>query len=288
MSNPLVSVLMTAYNRQQYIGEAIESVLVSTYKNFELIIVDDQSKDSTVAIAESYKLKDNRISIFVNAKNLGDYPNRNNAATYANGEYILYVDSDDMIYPNTIEYCVNNIEKYTNADFAMVYSVEKIPSPILLTPEESIKNHFFKKPFLVVGPGATFLKKSFFEKLGKYPTLYGPANDMYFNLKAANNGNVLLLPYIFFYYRRHEGQEINNQDSYLTNGYIYLKDALNELNLKLSEKEIAWVGKKNKRRFSVNMIKYFFKKFNITQTFIRIRRANFSFRDALIGIFHFN
>ena len=54
-SQPLVSILMTAYNREKYIAEAIESVLASTYKNFELIIVDDCSKDGTVAIAKTYQ-----------------------------------------------------------------------------------------------------------------------------------------------------------------------------------------------------------------------------------------
>ncbi|MBN8834489.1 MAG: glycosyltransferase family 2 protein [Sphingobacteriales bacterium] len=75
--SPLVSVLMTAYNRQPFIAEAIESVIASTYQNWELIIVDDCSNDDTVSIAKSYLLKDNRIQVFENKKNLGDYPNRN-------------------------------------------------------------------------------------------------------------------------------------------------------------------------------------------------------------------
>ena len=63
---PLVSVLMTAYNREKYISEAIESVLSSTFKNFELIIVDDGSVDNTVKIARGYELKDSRIKVFTN------------------------------------------------------------------------------------------------------------------------------------------------------------------------------------------------------------------------------
>ena len=86
---PLVSVLMTSYNRENYIAEAIESVLASTYKNFELIIVDDRSKDRTVEIARSYESKDDRVKVYINEKNLGDYPNRNKAASYAKGFYIM-------------------------------------------------------------------------------------------------------------------------------------------------------------------------------------------------------
>ena len=89
---PLVSVLMTAWNRQEFIAEAIESVLASTYNNFELIIVDDCSTDNTVAIARTYQEQDTRIKIFQNEKNLGDYPNRNKAVSYASGKYIKYLD----------------------------------------------------------------------------------------------------------------------------------------------------------------------------------------------------
>src|SRR5690606_2521559 len=99
MSTPLVSVLMTVYNREKYIAEAIKSVLASTYQNWELIIVDDQSMDNSVAIAQSFAQKDPRIQVHVNKENLGDYPNRNRAASYAKGKYLKYVDSDDLIYP---------------------------------------------------------------------------------------------------------------------------------------------------------------------------------------------
>src|SRR5258705_9727856 len=94
---PFVSVLMTAYNREKYIGEAIKSVLASGYTNFELIIVDDCSGDNTVTIAKTFEQRDARIKVYVNEKNLGDYPNRNKAAGYENGEFIMYLDSDDPI-----------------------------------------------------------------------------------------------------------------------------------------------------------------------------------------------
>src|SRR5450631_4104476 len=109
---PLVSVLMTSYNHDEYIAEAIESVLNSTYTNFELIIVDDISKDNSVEIARSYELKDKRIRLFVNEKNLGDYPNRNRAASYAKGKYLKYVDCDDKLFDFSLQYCVQQMEKY--------------------------------------------------------------------------------------------------------------------------------------------------------------------------------
>ena len=178
MKAPLVSVLMTAYNREKYIAEAIESVLASTYTNFELIIVDDCSSDNTVNIARSYEAKDNRVRVYVNEKNLGDYPNRNKAASYAKGKYLKYLDSDDYFFPDSLEYCVKMMEQNPKADWAL-YCPTSIKNKQLFHPKESIQIHFFEKPFLMVGPDGTILKKSFFEMLGGYPEKYGPANDMF-------------------------------------------------------------------------------------------------------------
>jgi len=90
---------MPAYNREQYVGEEIESVLSSTYRDFELIIADDCSTDSTVDIVRQYERSDDRITLIISETNLGDDPNRNCAASHAKGEYLKYVDSDDVIYP---------------------------------------------------------------------------------------------------------------------------------------------------------------------------------------------
>ena len=88
---------MTAYNREQYIAEAIESVLASTFQDFELIIVDDCSTDATVTIARKYEQQNIRIKVYVNEVNLGQFKNRNKAVSFANGTYIKFFDSDDIM-----------------------------------------------------------------------------------------------------------------------------------------------------------------------------------------------
>ncbi|MEP6677562.1 MAG: glycosyltransferase family A protein [Ferruginibacter sp.] len=286
-NKPMVSVLMTAYNRESYIEEAIESVLSSNYTNFELIIVDDCSTDNTVAIAKGYELKDSRVKVFINEKNLGDYPNRNRAAGYATGKFLKYLDSDDAFYPGGLEYCVRCMENNKEADWGIFYPRE-ISKEFLLNSKEAIGWHFFKEPFLKAGPGGTILHKDFFMKLGMYPTAYGPANDMYFNLLAASEGNVLILKDNFLFYRRHDEQEQSNQYSYLYNYCKYLKDALEYLHLPLTKKQMSWLQKKRKRRFSVNIINYFLRTGNIKKTKEAINKAEFSFKDFLIGIFHFD
>jgi glycosyltransferase involved in cell wall biosynthesis len=287
MLDQLVSVLMTAYNREHYIAEAIESVLVSTYKNIELIIVDDCSKDNTVEIIQAYVAKDSRIRFFQNEINLNDYPNRNRAASYAKGEFIMYVDSDDTIFPNGIEQCVRIMEQYPQSGFGITAARLNLQQAILLSSETAIRNHFFKQPFLTVGPGGTIQRKSFFDQIMQYPVKYGPANDMYHHLKAASNSPVVLLPFEFIYYRLHEGQEINNKYSYLYNNYNYLRDATKELQLPLTTTEKNWILKKNKRRFLTNILVYFTTTFHLKKTCGAIHAADFTFRDAFEGIFQF-
>ncbi len=276
---------MTAYYREKYIAEAIESVLASTYTNFELIIVDDCSKDNTVTIAKYYEEKDKRIKVYVNEKNLGDYPNRNRAASFAKGEFIIYVDSDDKTLKNGIENCVNTISQFPNANFGM-YAPDTDTAPFILDSSVALRKHFFEKPFLMIGPGGTIIRRSFFEEISGYPEIYGPANDLYFNLKATCHSSIVMLPFEFLCYRRHEGQEINNSYGYLINNYRYLKDALAQLPLQLNQGQIEWLRKKNKRRFLVNVIKYFIKTKSIKRTREVLKKTGFGVQDVLVGIFH--
>jgi glycosyltransferase involved in cell wall biosynthesis len=275
---------MTAYNRERYIGEAIQSVIKSSYSNWELIIVDDGSCDKTVKVAKAYASNENRITIYQNKKNLGDYPNRNYAASLAKGEYIMYVDSDDKILPDGIEKLVESMGIFPEASFGMYSPTKGVP--YLLNPEEAISKHFFKEPFLMMGPGGTIQRRSFFKEVGGYPEKYGPANDMYYNLKACALTPIVIMPFEFMYYRRHEGQEINNASSYLYNSYLYLRDALNELDLQLDEKKKIWLHKKNKRRFLTNITRYFFKTNRFKQTRNLVRLAQFKYIDIWEAIFH--
>lgn len=90
----LVSVIMPSYNVEKYITASIKSVLAQTYKNLELIIVDDCSTDKTVEIIKSFN--DERIRLFINDKNQGAALSRNRALREAKGKYIAFLDADDI------------------------------------------------------------------------------------------------------------------------------------------------------------------------------------------------
>jgi glycosyltransferase involved in cell wall biosynthesis len=284
MYYPRLSVLMTAYNREKFISEAIESVLNSTFTDFELIILDDCSTDQTHLIANKYCQLDDRVRLIVNDFNLGDYPNRNKAASLAKGEFIMFVDSDDKILEDGFEQCIRIMDSHNNANFGMQFN--KISDSGYFDAKIAVYNHFFIEPFLSIGPGGTIIRRSFFNKIGGYPVLYGPANDMYFNLKAASISGVALISIPFNYYRIHDGQEQNNKFSYLYNNFNYLNDAVRELDLGFSLNQKKWILNKNRRRFLVNIVFFFLKYWDLKRVFIAMRKTGFNFRDFRLAIFH--
>src|SRR5690348_4570978 len=284
MNQPLVSILMTAYNRERYIAEAIESVLAITYRNWELIIVDDCSKDRTREIAVCYAKKDDRIKVYINEKNLGDYPNRNKAISYASGEYIMFCDSDDKLLPESISKLMQVIEPADGFNFAISWPY--YDPPVTMSSYDALQEHFFGKQFLYIGPGGTFMRRTFVKQIGGYPEKYGPANDMYFNLKVACNTAILLFPFDLMFYRQHENQEIKNNYAYLYNSFCYMRDALNELPLPFSKSEINLLRKKNYRRFIVNLFHYYGKTRNFKEIIRAWKLAGFNYKYFLQGIFH--
>ncbi len=276
---------MTAYNRQQFIADAILSVLASTFQNWELIIVDDCSQDSTVFIAKKYEAKDKRIKVFINKENLGDYPNRNKAISYAKGEYIMFCDSDDTLFSWSLNKMLDVIITDPNFNFAMY--CRHADDFFLLSSSEALRKHFFSQQFLYIGPGGTFIRRSFINSIGGYPEKYGPANDMYFNLKAVCNSDITLLPFELVFYRIHNGQELNNRFSYMFNNYRYMRDALIELPMPFTEEEREWLGKKNKRRFAVHLINYSWSMLNYKKTMEAKQKAAFSYMDFFQGLLYF-
>lgn len=99
----LVSIIVPNYNCSKFIGETIESVLAQTYRNWEMLIVDDCSSDESLNIAKSYAIKDSRIKIIHNIINAGAAISRNNALDLATGEYVAFLDSDDLWEHNKLE-----------------------------------------------------------------------------------------------------------------------------------------------------------------------------------------
>ena len=111
MSAPKISVIMPTYNSESFLRESIDSILNQTFKDFELIVIDDCSTDSSLKIIKEYKRKDNRIFFLKNDKNLGHNKTRNKGLKIAKGKYIAILDSDDISLEKRLEIQYAYLEK---------------------------------------------------------------------------------------------------------------------------------------------------------------------------------
>ncbi|MFI3084414.1 MULTISPECIES: glycosyltransferase family 2 protein [Streptococcus] len=113
-NSDLVSIIVPVYNVQEYLRDCIISILQQTYKNIEVLLVNDGSTDESGKICGEYAKKDIRIRVF-HTKNAGVSVARNLGLRYAQGEYITFVDSDDSIHPQMVEMMVSELQR-TNSD----------------------------------------------------------------------------------------------------------------------------------------------------------------------------
>jgi|GEM_PF-320926 len=197
-----VSVLMPAYNAEKYIGEAIESILNQTFKDFEFIIVDDCSVDSTWSIVKKYASTDQRIRAYKNEKNLGVVGTRNKLISLSLSSYVAWQDADDVSLPRRIEKELSFLEE--NEGFGVVGGFLEIFNGagfigIRDYPEsdDKIRKMFFKcSP---VSQPVAMIKKECFEKVGNFNPKYSSGAedlDIFFRIgqfyKIANIQEVLL------------------------------------------------------------------------------------------------
>ena len=108
---PLISIIIPAYNIEDYIGTCLDSLLKQTYKNLEIIVVDDGSSDNTGKIVDEYTIKYKNIKV-IHKKNAGVSAARNSGLDLASGDYIGFVDGDDTVDEEMFEILINNAIKY--------------------------------------------------------------------------------------------------------------------------------------------------------------------------------
>jgi glycosyltransferase involved in cell wall biosynthesis len=135
MINPLISVIVPVYNTEEYLKRCLDSIINQSYKNLEILCIDDGSTDNSGKICDEYALKDNRIKV-IHKENGGLASARNAGLKTASGRYINTVDSDDWIEPHTYQYVMDIMIRY-NPDLIKwaYYNVnkkgKKLPVPIV-------------------------------------------------------------------------------------------------------------------------------------------------------------
>lgn len=119
----MVSIITPNYNCGKFIAQTIESAINQTYRDWEMIIVDDCSSDNSLQIAQEYAQKDNRIKVFENEKNLGAALTRNRAIEISKGEYLAFLDSDDIWNVDKLEKQLKFMQE-NDCDFAFSEYIE--------------------------------------------------------------------------------------------------------------------------------------------------------------------
>ena len=141
-SKPFFTVITVTYNSSLFVRDAIESVLASTFTDFELIIGDDCSTDNTWEIINEYN--DPRIVKYRNEINLREYPNRNKALNMARGEWVIFIDGDDLIFEHGLLVFSEYIN--SNPDVSMIIQknyLNNVIWPIKVVPKQFLINEFF-------------------------------------------------------------------------------------------------------------------------------------------------
>jgi glycosyltransferase involved in cell wall biosynthesis len=193
---PLISVIMPVYNGMPYLKQAVKSILEQSYKNFELIIVDDKSTDGTYLFLK--KIKDKRVKILSNSKNLGIARSLNRAINNSRGQYIARMDADDISVGNRLDVQLKFLQDDSSIGIcgSFAYLINEKGATIGSKKFPS-KDHEIKKALNFYSPiihPTFFAKASFFKKLSGYNPDFDYAEDYELLMRAANTYKMANVP----------------------------------------------------------------------------------------------
>lgn len=188
MTNPKVSVLLPVYNAERFLALAIESILSQTFQDFELIVIDDCSRDGSWRVVEEYAGKDARIVAVKNEKNLNLSATLNKGIAMAKGEYIVRMDHDDISLPFRLEKQVQFLDEHPDVGIVggdieiideegMVFGQRKYNR----TDQTIREKIFWYSPFC---HPAVAIRKKILDEVGNYDHRFSPADDyeLYFRV----------------------------------------------------------------------------------------------------------
>lgn len=214
MANPLVSVIVPAYNYERYVCDAARSVLRQTWQRLELIIVDDGSTDGTASLADRIAAEDGRVRV-VHKRNGGISSARNAGLVSARGELLCFLDADDVFLPDKLERQVAFLELFGACD--LVYSDHYVAdaelTPVLLdsrrplAPIEELLS--FRNWFAPLSP---LLRSSLAARIGGFDEELAQSEDWDYWIRACQCGKLSYLPGPVGVYRTHPGQTSQNWD----------------------------------------------------------------------------
>jgi glycosyltransferase involved in cell wall biosynthesis len=210
MSSPAVSVLMSVYNSEAYLEEAIESVLAQTFGDFEFLIIDDGSTDASLSLLAPYARKDKRVQI-VSRPNTGLIRALNELVEMSRGKYVARMDPDDISLPTRFEKQVRYLDGHPECAIvgSRVMLMDPYSSPVCetgqkLTHEEIEQELLHKSGWAMVHP-SVMMRRDAVLKVGMYREQWKHCEDHDLFLRLAEVGKLANLPEVLLWYRRHYG-----------------------------------------------------------------------------------
>lgn len=237
MQKHLLSITMSCYNVEDFIAASLESILNQTFKDFELILMDDASSDATPEILKEYAEKDDRIHLILKQENQGLAVARNESVALAKGKYITFLDGDDIYDTTLFEKAVNLAEKEQSDmvlwDYVTFYEENEINS-LKSVPSDLLNFNVSDKKALLKGPAFTWVKLLRTEKAKElkieFPKGYTRQDiPVHWHLVTALD-KVSVLPERLAYYRQQPNATTAKKDSKLFH-LVYVMDIV-EKNLK--------------------------------------------------------
>jgi glycosyltransferase involved in cell wall biosynthesis len=206
-----VTVLMSVFNGEQYLKDAIDSVLNQTYQDFDLLIMNDGSTDNSLAIIQSYK--DPRIKLITNDQNLGLINSLNKGISLIQSDYIIRMDSDDICLPNRIEVQVNFMDAHpavgaSGSHYFQLKEDKHFEIDLPMSSKEIKAFLIFNCP---LAHPTTIIRKQVLDTYHiKYETGYLYSEDYYFWLQLSKVSQLRNLKDCLIYYRMHANQITGN------------------------------------------------------------------------------
>ncbi|HSV94379.1 MAG TPA: glycosyltransferase [Spirochaetia bacterium] len=215
---------MPAYNAEQFIDEAIKSILRQTYKNFELIIIDDCSTDKTLKVIKKFSLLDKRIKFDKNEKNQGIAVSRNKLVKHAKGKYIIWQDADDISITSRIEKQVKFMEHNTCVGICGGFldcfnSKGKTGIRYYSKSDKHLRNNIFRMS--PVAQPCSIIRSKIIKALGKYDITLSSAEDLDMSFRIGSVSKFANIQEVLLKYREH------NQSNTYSQLSKQIKDTLN-------------------------------------------------------------
>lgn len=202
---PTITVLLSVYNAENYVGIAIESILKQSFTDFELIAVDDCSTDKSWDIVQQYMKQDSRVIAKRNEVNLGGCKTLNVGLKLAKGKYIARLDNDDWSYPNRLEKQFDFLEAHP--DVGIVGGVMEIMNQhgeVTGKRKYNISDQEIRNKIFCYSPFShplVMIRKSILDKVGSYDPAYAPADDYELYFRIGNESQFANLPDVIMRYR---------------------------------------------------------------------------------------